>query len=216
MLTAATAPRGAPISPADAAVGPVFIDVQADGAALANTAQVTRIEIESMASGATAHVEALESDASPGAFGGRAYEPGRQIEISAGYGGEAAAPLFSGRIERSVLELSPDAAAIVILEAAGTAGGAASQGIGPALVVTFSEDLIFGRFETGAGENGHDGARGEVTFQGSALARPGALIRLKEIGPRFSGDYRIRAVVHEFEAGEWLTTVRFGPATPAQ
>jgi uncharacterized protein involved in type VI secretion and phage assembly len=52
--------------------------------------------------------------------------------------------------------------------------------------------------------------RGEMTFQGSAKAKVGALIKLVGVGTRFSGDVFVGAVTHEIEAGHWTTTAEFG------
>ena len=52
--------------------------------------------------------------------------------------------------------------------------------------------------------------RGKMSFQGSALAKVGALIKLVGVGARFSGDVFVGAVTHEIEAGHWITTAEFG------
>ena len=52
--------------------------------------------------------------------------------------------------------------------------------------------------------------RGKMSFQGSAKAKVGALIKLVGVGTRFSGDVFIGAVTHEIEAGHWITTAEFG------
>jgi len=52
--------------------------------------------------------------------------------------------------------------------------------------------------------------RGKMTFQGSAKAKVGTLIKLVGVGTRFSGDVFVGAVTHEIEAGQWLTTAEFG------
>lgn len=52
--------------------------------------------------------------------------------------------------------------------------------------------------------------RAEVTFQGSALAKVGDTLELKNLGKRFSGDAYIGCVRHRIEGGSWLTTVETG------
>ncbi len=52
--------------------------------------------------------------------------------------------------------------------------------------------------------------RGRMKFQGSAKAKPGALIELKGVGARFSGNVFVSAVNHEIENGNWITEVEFG------
>jgi Rhs element Vgr protein len=52
--------------------------------------------------------------------------------------------------------------------------------------------------------------RGKMSFQGSAQAKVGALIKLVGVGARFSGDVFVGAVTHEIESGQWVTTAEFG------
>lgn len=52
--------------------------------------------------------------------------------------------------------------------------------------------------------------RGKMSFQGSAQAKVGALIKLVGVGARFSGDVFVGAVTHEIEVGQWITTAEFG------
>lgn len=52
--------------------------------------------------------------------------------------------------------------------------------------------------------------RGRMKFQGSSKAKPGALIELKGVGARFSGNVFVSAVNHEIENGNWITEVEFG------
>ncbi len=50
-----------------------------------------------------------------------------------------------------------------------------------------------------------------MSFQGSAAARPGALVELLGVGRHFSGDLFLSAVDHHFEDDDWITQVGFGP-----
>ena len=52
--------------------------------------------------------------------------------------------------------------------------------------------------------------RGHVTFQGSALVKPGSLIELKGVGARFNGNVFVSAVNHQVSDGNWHTRVDFG------
>ncbi|MHA3787030.1 type VI secretion system tip protein VgrG [Flavobacterium hauense] len=52
--------------------------------------------------------------------------------------------------------------------------------------------------------------RGEVKFQGSALAVVGSIIDLAGLGKRFNGDAFVGSVLHEIEDGNWTTTVGMG------
>lgn len=52
--------------------------------------------------------------------------------------------------------------------------------------------------------------RGRLKFQGSALAKAGALIELAGVGDRFNGNIFASAVHHEICDGNWITEVEFG------
>jgi Rhs element Vgr protein len=52
--------------------------------------------------------------------------------------------------------------------------------------------------------------RGQVSFQGSALAKPGTLIELVGVGDRFNGDIFVSGVYHRVTDGDWTTRVDFG------
>jgi uncharacterized protein involved in type VI secretion and phage assembly len=56
--------------------------------------------------------------------------------------------------------------------------------------------------------------RGQVTFQGSALAKTGSMIQLAGLGDRFNGPAYISGVEHRIGDGLWTTTVTFGLAWP--
>ncbi len=52
--------------------------------------------------------------------------------------------------------------------------------------------------------------RGQVSFQGSALAKPGTLIELAGVGDRFNGDVFVSGVQHRVIDGDWITRADFG------
>lgn len=52
--------------------------------------------------------------------------------------------------------------------------------------------------------------RGHLSFQGSAKALPGSLLKVSGVGERFSGDVYLSAVQHEITDGNWLTQAEFG------
>jgi Rhs element Vgr protein len=56
--------------------------------------------------------------------------------------------------------------------------------------------------------------RGQVSFQGSALAKTGSMIQLGGLGDRFNGPAYISGVEHRIADGLWTTTVTFGLAWP--
>ena len=51
---------------------------------------------------------------------------------------------------------------------------------------------------------------GQVSFQGSALAKTGTLLSLKGVGDRFNGSVFIGGVHHSIKEGNWVTHVDFG------
>ncbi|MBW4891593.1 type VI secretion system tip protein VgrG [Mucilaginibacter sp. HMF5004] len=52
--------------------------------------------------------------------------------------------------------------------------------------------------------------KGEVSFQGSALVKPGTILELDGVGERYNGSAFVTAVNHLIEEGTWLTTTKFG------
>jgi Rhs element Vgr protein len=52
--------------------------------------------------------------------------------------------------------------------------------------------------------------RGHLSFQGSAKALPGTLLKVQGVGTRFSGDVYLSAVQHEIGNGNWLCQAEFG------
>ena len=54
--------------------------------------------------------------------------------------------------------------------------------------------------------------RGYVSFQGSALAKPGKILELAGVGQRFNGSVFISSVNHQLRDGNWITSVDFGMA----
>ena len=53
-------------------------------------------------------------------------------------------------------------------------------------------------------------ARGNMSFQGSSLAKPATTIKIARMGKRFNGDALISGVKHELKEGNWTTTVQLG------
>ena len=52
--------------------------------------------------------------------------------------------------------------------------------------------------------------RGNVTFRGNAMPRPGKMIELAGLGARFNGAAFVSSVSHTIENGDWATEVGFG------
>jgi len=51
---------------------------------------------------------------------------------------------------------------------------------------------------------------GEAKIQGNASVNPGNYITLQGLGDRFTGDYLVSGVVHNFSEGNWMTDVSLG------
>ena len=54
--------------------------------------------------------------------------------------------------------------------------------------------------------------RGTVSFNGSAAVKPGTVITLNGVGPRFQGDAFVTSVGHLYRGGVWQTSAGFGMA----
>lgn len=52
--------------------------------------------------------------------------------------------------------------------------------------------------------------KGQVSFNGSALAKPNTIIELEGVGDRFNGNAYVSAVTHSMEEGTWTSSVKFG------
>lgn len=52
--------------------------------------------------------------------------------------------------------------------------------------------------------------RGQLSFQGSALAKPGTVLELKGVSARFNGNCYLSAVQHEISDGNWISHAEFG------
>jgi Rhs element Vgr protein len=58
--------------------------------------------------------------------------------------------------------------------------------------------------------------RGQMRFQGSALARPGAIVEVSGVGQRFDGDTYLTSVTHIIASGNWITQAEFGMAPESE
>ena len=54
--------------------------------------------------------------------------------------------------------------------------------------------------------------RGRMRFRGSALARPGKLVKVDGVGKRFAGNAWLSAVTQMIASGDWITDAEFGMA----
>ena len=89
----------------------------------------------------------------------------------------------------------------------------------PVLAVTYGESMLAFKATIDPPRSGAR-ARGQVTFPGSALARPGSMIELSGVGGSFDDGVFISAVHHDIADRRWTTAVEFGhvpnssPAAP--
>ena len=91
------------------------------------------------------------------------------------------------------------------------------------LKVTYGDDLIALRADQTLPVERAAGTarrfRGQARFQGTAMAKVGALLELAGVGARFGGNALITSVCHEISAGSWITEVELGalplPASPS-
>lgn len=80
----------------------------------------------------------------------------------------------------------------------------------PVLTVAYGESILAFKAEMEPRRSRLAGARGQVSFQGSALARPGSRIELVGVGGPFNGSVLMSAVHHDIAQGRWTTSVEFG------
>jgi Rhs element Vgr protein len=52
--------------------------------------------------------------------------------------------------------------------------------------------------------------RGELTFQGSSLVKPGTIVEVDGLGDRFNGNVYVGSVEHDISEGNWTTKVGLG------
>lgn len=79
-----------------------------------------------------------------------------------------------------------------------------------ALSVSWGNDLMDFDAHVEASPGALPRPRGRMSFQGSALAKPGAVVELAGVGARFNGKALLSVVAHELADGNWLTHAEFG------
>jgi uncharacterized protein involved in type VI secretion and phage assembly len=140
---------------------------------------------------------------------GELFKPGSEIVVKAGHGGEEA-PIFSGIVLRHGIRIDGQNDSRLVVECQGLAQDRPSlRSSAAALTLGWGVDLI--SFEADIDAGSQWAAHGRMSFQGSALARPGALVELAGVGERFSGPVLLSAVEHEISAGNWISRAEFGP-----
>jgi uncharacterized protein involved in type VI secretion and phage assembly len=80
----------------------------------------------------------------------------------------------------------------------------------PVLKVTYGESMFAFKAEIDPGRSQVAVPRGRVSFQGSALARPGSSIQLTGLGGQFNGSVLMSSVHHRIAQEQWTTGVEFG------
>jgi phage protein D len=138
---------------------------------------------------------------------------GTRIEVRAGYRGRETS-IFTGDIRQLSPQCSPTEASVLVITAAGpTAEATPAPDDTPVLRVTFGDSILSMNLQldaSGAARPARTRLRGEVSFQGSALATPGKTIQLDGIGRRFDGPALVGAVRHTIRDGVWTTFVTLG------
>ncbi len=138
---------------------------------------------------------------------------GTRVEVLVGYQMFEAA-IFTGNIRQLSPRCSPTEASVLVVTAAGPVAEAKPDpGAAPVLQVTFGESILSMNLQlnpVGGKRPDPTRVRGEVSFQGSTLARPAKILELAGIGDRFDGPAFIGAVRHTIRDGEWTTFVTLG------
>ncbi len=194
--------------------------ITADGKALDSNLPVITVDVWSAVNAVPKAKVVLQGGGPPdepfskGDF--EALRPGRTIEIHAGYGGTTDT-IFSGIVVAQGIEVTGDGPPRVVVDASGdTVAASQTMTAEPAFVAKYGESIL--TFEAALDQqmSRHSGIRGQVTFQGSALARPGSLIDIAGVGGPFDGRVLVRAVHHDIGQGQWKTRAEFGTARQAR
>jgi hypothetical protein len=137
-----------------------------------------------------------------------ALERGKAIEIRAGYGVPSDV-IFSGIVVTHGVSLSADASSIIVNAEGAGVPVVDPDARDPVLRLDYGISIISFKADTRPGESRLPDLRGEVSFQGSALPKPGSIIELNGIGGSFDGDVLVHEVHHDMNNGQWTTHVRF-------
>jgi len=143
--------------------------------------------------------------------------PGTRLDISAGYNGQEA-PIFSGHISQIGIQIQPEGASHLIISslAPATTVPPPQPGAKPVLFLAYADSILSValQFSPHSKNPGDHASSGDVSFNGSSLAVPGAHVELSHLGPRFDGAALINAVRHSIKNGQWITTISVGtPST---
>jgi len=141
---------------------------------------------------------------------------GTRVEVLVGYQMFETA-IFTGNIRQLSPRCSTTEASVLVVTAAGpVADTKPDPDSPPVLQVTFGESILSMNLQLnpmGGKRPDPTRVRGEVSFQGSALARAAKILELAGIGDRFDGPAFIGAVRHTIRDGNWTTNVTLGLPT---
>lgn len=123
---------------------------------------------------------------------------GVTVTLSLGYG-SALTPVFAGAIHRQTLRGAIDAPAVLVIDALGAASDDPGTSGGPVLTLAWGVSVLAADLALEAG------LQGRVSFQGSALARPGSTVLLQGFGGAFDGAVTVRECHQRLTDGLWTT-----------
>jgi len=161
---------------------------------------------------ATARIAVFDGSAADQDFpisAGPTFAPGAAIAISAGYDGSEQT-IFEGIVAVQRIEIDPASPSKLIVEAAAADIIAPPTTMpAPVLTLTFGDNIL--ALKASTEETAPKESSGDVQFQGSALAVPGAASALAGLGTRFNGTALIVGVQQHLAEGQWTTTATYGP-----
>jgi hypothetical protein len=120
------------------------------------------------------------------------------VTLSLGYG-SALTPVFAGAIHRQTLRGAIDAPAVLVIDALGAASDDPGASGGPVLTLAWGVSVLAADLALEAG------LQGRVSFQGSALPRPGSTVLLQGFGSAFDGAVTVRECHQRMTDGMWTT-----------
>lgn len=123
---------------------------------------------------------------------------GVTVTLSLGYE-TALTPVFAGGIHRRTLRGDVNAAALLIIDAHGAASDAPGTDSEPVLTLAWGVSVLAADLALEAG------LQGRLSFQGSALPRPGRTVLLQGFGGPFDGEVTVRECHQRLVDGLWTT-----------
>jgi hypothetical protein len=143
------------------------------------------------------------------------FVPGNKIAISAGYRSDALTNIFTGVVTAQGLTIPGESASYITVICKGEQPVVSASGLdaSPLLKVAYGDSII--DFDAKLEESDDTTfVHGDVSFTGSALAKPGLTIELAGVGNRFSGIHYITGTQHEIADSNWTTSVTFDGRRP--